>query len=111
MYWTWFEWINDIGSVLNLLLSFVVGLVALVVAFKLTKRRLCREAAWLLALGWLGCCALAVAGLIVDLLLMRAVGWTVAQWLTYGIELLTLCSFGVMGAGLFMFRLPARGRS
>ncbi len=108
MYWMWFDWISRIGASLEFLLALLVGLIALGIAIKLTRQRMCREAAWLLALGWLATVALAVVQLIVDLVLMRAIGWGVGQWLTYGVDLLTLCSFGIMAVGLFMLR-PARG--
>lgn len=109
MFWPWFEWINRIGAVLQFVLSLGVGLVAIVVAIQLTRRRLCREAAWVLALGWLASCALTLAHGVVDLLLMPALGWTVGQWLGYGIDLLDMACFGIMAAGLFMFRPGAGG--
>ena len=108
VYWTWFDWISRIGAGLEFLLALLVALIALGVAIMLTRQRLCREAAWLLALGWLATVALTVVQLIIDQLLMRALGWGVGQWFTYGVDLLTLCSFGIMAAGLFMLR-PARG--
>ncbi len=111
MYWTWFEWIHRIGAGTNLLLSMVVGLVAVAVAIQLTRRRQCREAAWLLALGWLAGCALALAQLVIDLLLMPVLGYGFAQWFGYAIDVFYLLSFCIMAAGLFMFRLPAGGRS
>ncbi len=111
MYWTWFEWIHRIGGITQLLLSVGVGLIALVVAYQLTVRRQCREAAWLLALGWLATCALDLALLVIDLLLMPMLGYGFGQWFGYAVNLFYVLSFCIVAVGLFMFRLPSGGRS
>ncbi len=111
MYWMWFEWIHDVGSVLDLLVSLLVGLIAVVVAIRLTKARVGREGAWLIALGWLAACAMDIAWLVADLVLMRFVGWTVMQWVLYGLDLFKLVAVLIVGAGLFMLRPAKGGRS
>ncbi len=111
MYWTLFEWIARIGSGLHLLLGLAVALVAVVVAVGLTRRRLCREAAWLMAAGWLASAVLYLVEIVINHLLMPVIGWTVGQWLNYGLDLLYMVCFVVIAVSLFMFRPPAGGRS
>ncbi len=111
MYWTFFEWASRIGWTLQILVAFAVGIVGIVVAIQLTRRRVSREAAWLLALGWLAWTALSVVQLITDLLVAPMMGWSLAQWISYATDLLQLCCFAIMGVGLVMLRPPVGGRT
>ena len=111
MYWMWFEWAGRIGWTLQVLVAFVVAIVAIVVAVQLTRRRVSREAAWLLALGWLAWTALSVVHMINDLLVAPMMGWSLSQWISYGTDLLQLCCFAIVGIGFFMIRPAIGGRS
>ena len=105
-----FEWVTRIGWLLRILLGLVVGIVAVVVAAKLTRKRVCREAAWLLALGWLASWSISVVQGVVNWFLMPWFGWGVARWIVWGLDLLDLGCALIIIAGLFMFR-AARGAS
>lgn len=104
-----FEWINRIGWILRLLAGLGVGIIALVVAFRLTKARICREAAWLLAMGWLASWSISVLHGLVETFGMSVFGWTVMRWASWGLDLLDLGCFLLIAVGLFMFRAPRGG--
>ncbi len=108
MDWQLYEWINRIGGLLRLLMSLGVGVVALVVAIRLTRQRICREAAWLLAVGWLASWSVSLLRTVAELLLMPNLGWGMVRWGIWALDLLDLCCFMAILVGLFMFRPAAR---
>jgi len=108
--WMVFEWINRIGAVLRLLIGLGVASIAVVVALSLTKKRICREAAWLLALGLVASWTVSLLHSIIDVLIMPMMGWGVTRWISYGLDVVDLLCFAVIGAGLYMFRVPRGGR-
>ncbi len=104
-----YEWISRIGAALRLLAMLGVVIAALVVALNLTKKRLCREGAWLLALGLALSWTISLIHTIADLALAPVIGWEIVMWIGYGLDLVDLLCFGVIAAGLFMLRVPRRG--
>jgi hypothetical protein len=95
-------------SVLRLGLVGVVAVVAAIVALRLTRLDLCREAAWVHALGWAGCFVFQLSTVLLRVLRPGVAYAAGLRWIDLGIQLLTMGSLLVVGVGLLLMR-PARG--
>ena len=88
---------------LSTLTTFIVLVAALVAAVMLTRRKQCIAGGWLLLVGRLGVFSVAFGFLIVNFLVMRMIGFEVAQWLFILLKLLLLGSACLVAIAFVLF--------
>jgi hypothetical protein len=82
--------------------------IAVIMAVRLTRLDRCREAAWVLALGWAGYLVLQMSTVLLRGFLPYIDHHLVLRWVDFAVQLLGMGAVLVCGAGMFMMR-RARG--
>jgi len=84
----------------------IIALIALIVAIYLTRKKLCRAAAWML---------FTASGLLVfmdflfvlnDIVLVKALDTSVTSWIDAGLSLINLAPWAFFAFALALFRAP-----
>jgi hypothetical protein len=88
---------------LSTLTTFIVLVAALVAAVMLTRRKQCLAGGWLLVVGRLGIFCAAFGFLVVNVMVMRMLGFEVAQWLYILLKLLMLGSACLVAVAMVLF--------